>query len=86
MSQITVGRWGKNLAVRLPGEIVRATGMSDGERVEIEMRDGDIVIRRSLARAKAEAQAAAEEIMAEAEEHGLSDKEIKELLNEGRRS
>ena len=47
MSQITVGRWGKSLAVRLPGEIVKETGLTDGERVEIEARDGDIVIRRA---------------------------------------
>ncbi len=47
MSQSTVGKWGKNLAVRFPGEIVRSTGLSDGERVEIEAQNGDIVIRRT---------------------------------------
>ena len=46
MSQATVGRWGKNLAVRFPGEIVEAASLKDGERVKIEARDGDIVIRR----------------------------------------
>ena len=45
MTQATVGRWGNNLAVRLPGEIVRATRLHDGERVEIEARDGAIIIR-----------------------------------------
>ncbi len=45
MSQVTVGKWGKNLAVRFPGEIVKAAGLKDGERVQIEARDGDIVIR-----------------------------------------
>ena len=48
MSQITVGKWGKNLAIRLPGEIVRATGLSNGERLEIETHDGEIVIRRAI--------------------------------------
>jgi len=24
VSQVTVGKWGKNLAIRLPGEIVKA--------------------------------------------------------------
>lgn len=47
MTQITVGKWGKNLAVRVPGEIVRASGLRDGERVEIETQDGAIVIRRA---------------------------------------
>lgn len=48
MPQVTVGRWGKNLAVRFPGEIAEAARLSDGERVEIEARDGDIVIRRTV--------------------------------------
>ncbi len=46
MPQATVGKWGKNLAVRFPGEIAKAAGLSDGERVEIQTLDGDIVIRR----------------------------------------
>jgi antitoxin MazE len=46
MSQATIGRWGRSLAVRIPGEIANAAGLSDGERVEVETRDGDIVIRR----------------------------------------
>jgi len=50
MSHITVGRWGKNLAIRLPAEIVRAVGLRDGEHVEIEAHDGDIVIRRTVPR------------------------------------
>ena len=50
MSQVTVGKWGKNLAIRFPGEIVKAAGLSDGEHVEIETHDGDIVIRRTVPR------------------------------------
>jgi antitoxin MazE len=46
VSHITVGKWGKNLAVRIPGEIVNEAGLKEGERVDIEARDGDIVIRR----------------------------------------
>ncbi len=45
MVQVTVGRWGNNLAVRLPGEVVEAAGLRDGERVNVETRDGDVVIR-----------------------------------------
>jgi antitoxin MazE len=47
LSQVTVGRWGKNLAIRLPGEIVKATGLSNGDRLAIETRDAEIVIRRA---------------------------------------
>jgi len=50
VSQVTVGTWGKNLAIRLPGEIVKAAGLSNGERLEIETHDGEIVIRRALPR------------------------------------
>ena len=48
MSQVTVGKWGRNLAIRFPGEIAKAAGLSGGERVEIEMHDGAIVIRRAV--------------------------------------
>ena len=48
MSQVTIGKWGKNLAIRFPSEIVRAAGLTGGERVELEAHDGDIVIRRPV--------------------------------------
>ncbi len=48
MSHAVVGRWGRSLAIRLPGEVAKAAGISDGERVHIEARDGDVVIRRAL--------------------------------------
>ncbi|HVC56799.1 MAG TPA: AbrB/MazE/SpoVT family DNA-binding domain-containing protein [Stellaceae bacterium] len=47
MSQAVIGRWGKSLAVRIPAEIAHAAGIGDGERVEIETRDGGIVIHRA---------------------------------------
>src|ERR1700731_724958 len=48
--QAIVGKWGKNLAVRLPGQIAKAAGLTNGEHVEIQARDGDIVIRRPIPR------------------------------------
>jgi antitoxin MazE len=48
--QALVGKWGKNLAVRLPGQIAKAAGLTNGEHVEIQARDGDIVIRRPIPR------------------------------------
>jgi antitoxin MazE len=36
------------LAIRIPGEIVKAAGLNDGERVEVATHDGDIVIRRAV--------------------------------------
>ncbi len=45
MPKITVGKWGNNLAVRLPKEIVTAVGLTEGSAVVIEARSRDIVIR-----------------------------------------
>jgi antitoxin MazE len=70
MSQVTVGRWGKNLAIRVPLDVARKSGLADGETVEIQAQDGDIVIRRLSARARASA--AAEEIIAERGRHRLN--------------
>jgi antitoxin MazE len=50
MPQVTVGKWGKNLAIRFPGEIAKAAKLSDGDRVEIEALDGNIVIRHAVPR------------------------------------
>ena len=46
MNHVTVGRWGKNLAVRFPQEIASLAGLREGERVEIEAQQDAIVIRR----------------------------------------
>jgi antitoxin MazE len=85
MAEVRVGRWGRNLAVRVPAEIAKTAELSEGERVEIEMRDGDIVIRRPAARARADADAAADEIVSESRKHPLGALTIRELLDEGRR-
>ena len=46
MGQVTVGKWGNNLAVRLPNDVVQAISLHDGERVDVSTVDGEIVIRR----------------------------------------
>ena len=87
MAGVIVGRWGKNLAIRVPAEIVESTGLSDGEKVEIEIQDGDILVRRQSARALARKQAeeAAAEIIAESKNYSLGGISIRELIDEGRR-
>ena len=50
MVQVTIGRWGNNLAVRLPGEIVDGLNLRDGERVDVHAQDGEVVIRRATSR------------------------------------
>jgi antitoxin MazE len=87
MSQATVGKWGNNLAIRVPLEIARASGLSDGERVEIETLDGDILIRRPAARIRKrrQADAAAREIIGESKRYSLGEVSIRDLIEEGRR-
>lgn len=86
MSHSVVGKWGKNLAIRVPMEVARAAGLTDGEKVEVETQDGDIVIRRGEARGRArqDPEAAAEEIIAESRRHSLGGVSITELLEDGR--
>lgn len=87
MSEVIVGKWGKSLAVRVPLDVARATGLRDGEAVEIEEVDGNIVIRRSGAKeaARLDALAAMEELMTLAKGHTLGGISIRELRDEGRR-
>jgi antitoxin component of MazEF toxin-antitoxin module len=88
VTHVVVGKWGKNLAIRVPFEIARASGLSDGEDVEIEALDGDLLIRRSAARAKRleDAEAAAAEIIADSKGRSLGDISIRDLRDEGRRA
>ncbi len=48
--QVMVGKWGNNLAVRFPSDVVQAARLHDSERVDIEVEDGAIVIRRAQPR------------------------------------
>ena len=47
MSTAIVGRWGRSLAIRLPAEIVGKLSLTDGASVEMEQRDGELVIRKA---------------------------------------
>jgi antitoxin MazE len=50
MTHAILGRWGKNLAVRLPNEIASELSLREGERVEVVSSPGQIVIRRAKPR------------------------------------
>jgi antitoxin MazE len=86
MSEITVGKWGKNLAVRVPLDLARSLGLVDGEKVEIEARDGDILIRRPLARSAARSRAEAAAVSLRANRAGctVGALTIRDLIDEGR--
>jgi antitoxin component of MazEF toxin-antitoxin module len=87
MSRVVVGKWGRSLAVRVPFDVARQSGLGEGEQVEIEAQNGDIVIRRDVAHARARqaAEAAATEIAAESRRHSLEGLSIRDLRDEGRR-
>lgn len=86
MTQVIVGKWGKNLAIRVPFDVARESGLNDGEEVQIEALDGDILIRRSAAhvRSRQDAEKAAAEIIAESKKYSLGGLSIRDLLDEGR--
>jgi len=50
MTQVIVGRWGKNLAIRVPGAVAKDAKPHLGEHLEVEARDAEIVIRRLVPR------------------------------------
>lgn len=83
----SLGNGGKDLAIRLPLQIARAAGQTDGENLEIEAIDGDILIRRSVAHARTLEQAdpAAAEIIADGDGRTLGDVSIRSIREDGRR-
>lgn len=88
MNQITVGTWGEAMASGGLRDAGRAAGLVDGERVEIEAKDGDIVIRRARkipVKGSPEAMAAAEALIENGRGVTLGDVTIRELIEEGRR-
>jgi antitoxin MazE len=46
MAEAVIGRWGKNLAIRLPAHVAKKAGLSDGERVEIISTDNEVIVRK----------------------------------------
>ena len=50
MTHITVGRWGKSLALRIPNDVASDFHLSEGVRLEIEAIDDTILIRRARPR------------------------------------
>lgn len=87
MTKATIGTWGKSLAVRVPADVARLAGLSEGEAVEIEAVDGDILIRRDEAKEERRrtAEQAAAAIRAARKGRTLGGISIRELIDEGRK-
>lgn len=86
MARVVVGKWGKNLAIRVPRDVATASGLREGEEVEVRSKDGDLVVHRPAARARADARTAAAEIRRHARGRSLRGLSIKDLINDGRRA
>jgi antitoxin MazE len=50
MTRATVGKWGKSLAIRIPGDLAVMTGIADGSQVDVEAQAEGIVIRPAVPR------------------------------------
>ena len=42
--QTKIAKWGNSLALRLPRHIAREARLSDGSTVQIEMREGSLIV------------------------------------------
>jgi antitoxin MazE len=54
MAEVVVGRWGKNLAIRLPAHVAKKAGLGEGERVEIVSSSNEVIVRKLPAKLTAE--------------------------------
>jgi antitoxin MazE len=54
MAEAVIGRWGKNLAIRLPAHVAKKAGLGDGERVEIISTDKGVIVRKLPAKVTVE--------------------------------
>ena len=50
--QALVSRWGNSIGIRIPKEIATRVGLTNGSKVEIEVRDGQVIIGRRRPRYK----------------------------------
>jgi antitoxin component of MazEF toxin-antitoxin module len=85
MPKVTIGKWGKNAALRMPVAIMKATGLQVGEEVEVEIEGRKVVITRPSDLRRAETEAAAERIVKRSKGHSLRGLGIRDLINEGRK-
>ena len=89
MTRITVGTWGRDMASGVLQDVGREAGLVDGDQVDIEIQDGDIVISKRLPprspEQQARALAALGRIIERSKTVTLGDVTIRELIDEGRR-
>lgn len=45
MAVQTLKRWGNSLAVRIPANVANAAEFSEGQEVDVEVQDGQVLVR-----------------------------------------
>ncbi len=43
---VTIARWGNSLGVRIPKSVLQTAHLSEGDRVDVEGRDGEVLVKR----------------------------------------
>ncbi len=43
---VTIARWGNSLGVRIPKSVLQTAHLSEGDQVDVEGRDGEVLIKR----------------------------------------
>jgi len=42
--QLNIAKWGNSLALRLPSHLARETNLTEGATVQLDMRDGALIV------------------------------------------
>ncbi len=43
---VTIARWGNSLGVRIPKSVLQTAHLSEGDQVDVEGRDGEVLVKR----------------------------------------
>lgn len=85
MTKVTIGKWGKSAALRLPSDVLRAADLKVGDQVEVETRDRKIVVGIPNEHLRKKAAVAAARIIKRSKGQSLGGLSIRDLINEGRK-
>ena len=48
--QVQIAKWGNSLALRVPRDVAARAGLTEGTRVDVEAKNGRIIVTRSSRR------------------------------------
>lgn len=48
MNTIVINRWGKSLGLRIPEELAKKMHIEAGKKVQIELKNGELVIKPTM--------------------------------------